>query len=90
MVRFEAERAEALLAEGAVLLRQLRGWSRLAIAGYVAGGRAAVVALRRHDWRVLPSAPRRRRSDLLTALAPLWLRSRYPGPTDRTAARRLV
>ncbi|MBX6750361.1 MAG: squalene synthase HpnC [Micromonosporaceae bacterium] len=81
LVRFEAERAEALLAEGTPLLGELRGWARLAIAGYIAGGRAAVAALRRADWNVLPAHPRRRRRDVLIALAGLV---RQP-TTDRTA-----
>lgn len=71
LVRFEAERAEGLLAEGTPLLGELRGWARLAIAGYIAGGRAAVAALRRADWNVLPTHPRRRRRDVFSALAGL-------------------
>jgi squalene synthase HpnC len=81
LVRFEAERAERLLAEGTPLLGQLQGWARLAIAGYIAGGRAAVAALRRADWNVLPTHPRRRRRDVLVTLAGLVARR----TTDRTA-----
>lgn len=80
LVRFEAERAEALLVEGAALLNHLTGWARLAIAGYVAGGRAAVIALRRADWAVLPQHPPRRRRDVLAALVGFWARSRRPQP----------
>jgi len=83
LVRFEAERAEGLLTEGAALLGELRGWARLAVAGYVAGGRAAVAALRRADWNVLPTHPRRRRRDVLAALAGLMTRG--VGTTARTA-----
>ena len=75
LVRFEVERAEALLADGAPLLGQLRGWARLAVAGYIAGGRAAAAALRRADFHVLPTHPARRRQDVLTALVALWVRS---------------
>jgi len=74
LVRFEAERAEALLRDGALLVGELRGWARLAVAGYVAGGLAAVAALRRGGWSVLPMHPPRRRLDVITALVPLWLR----------------
>jgi squalene synthase HpnC len=80
LVRFEAERAEALLAEGAALLHQLRGWARLAIAGYIAGGQAALDALRRAGWNVLPTHPRRRRRDVLRALARHWVTSPRRAP----------
>jgi squalene synthase HpnC len=72
LIEFEAERALGLLDEGRPLLRELRGWARLAVSGYVAGGRAAVDALRRAGWSVLPKAPTARRSSVaVTALAVL-------------------
>jgi squalene synthase HpnC len=71
LVAFEAERAEELLASGLPLLGELRGWARLAVAGYVAGGRAAVTALRRADWAVLPAHPPVRRRDVLRELVSL-------------------
>jgi squalene synthase HpnC len=72
LIEFEAERAAGLLDEGRPLLRELRGWARLAVSGYVAGGRAAVAALRRGGWSVLPKAPRAGRSSVAaTALAVL-------------------
>lgn len=84
LLRFEAERAEALLHDGAVLIGELHGWARLAVAGYAAGGLAAVRALRRGGWSVLPTHPRRHRRDVLTALVAFWLRPPGPG----TGARR--
>jgi squalene synthase HpnC len=45
LLRFETERAARLLAEGAALIGTLRGWARLAVAGYVAGGRATLSAI---------------------------------------------
>src|SRR5437763_1450884 len=36
----QVARSERLLAEGDPLVRQLHGWARLAVLGYVAGGRA--------------------------------------------------
>jgi squalene synthase HpnC len=78
LVAFEAQRAEALLNSGTPLLRELHGWARLAVAGYVAGGRAAVAALRRHDWAVLPTHPPRRRQDVLRALVSLWAGAALP------------
>src|SRR6185369_16257731 len=72
LIEFEAERALGLLDEGRPLLRELRGWARLAVSGYVAGGRAAVDALRRAGWSVLPKAPTAGRSSVaVTALAVL-------------------
>ncbi len=45
LMRFETERAGRLLDEGAALTGTLRGWARLAVAGYVAGGRATLAAI---------------------------------------------
>jgi hypothetical protein len=52
-MRFEVERAAGILAEGAPLVRLLRGWARVCVAGYVAGGQATVVALRSTGGDVL-------------------------------------
>jgi hypothetical protein len=52
------------LGPGAELVGGLRGWPRLAVAGYVAGGRAAADALRRSGWDVLAGSPRPRRQDV--------------------------
>ncbi len=68
LLAFEAERAESLLDEGAGLLTRLSGWARPAVAGYVAGGQAALAALRRADFDVLSGAPGTRRRDVLTHL----------------------
>ena len=45
LIRFETERAGRLLDEGAALTGTLHGWARLAVAGYVAGGRATLAAI---------------------------------------------
>ena len=45
LMRFETERAGRLLDEGAALIGTLHGWARLAVAGYVAGGRATLAAI---------------------------------------------
>lgn len=49
----QVDRAEALLDEGRPLVRALRGWARVAVAGYLAGGRATVAALRAADHDVV-------------------------------------
>ncbi|MFC7546530.1 squalene synthase HpnC [Plantactinospora sp. GCM10030261] len=61
VLHFEAQRVAALLDAGAPLLRELPGWSRVAVAGYLAGGRAALDALRRSGYDPLPGPPRTRR-----------------------------
>jgi squalene synthase HpnC len=45
LMSFEIARARALLVEGAPLVGALRGRARIAVAGYVGGGRAALDAL---------------------------------------------
>jgi squalene synthase HpnC len=73
LMAFETERAAALLDSGAPLVGMLRGWARLAVAGYVAGGRAAVDALRRCGGEVLAGTPRTRKRDVLRHLPRLLL-----------------
>ena len=62
VIRFEIERVRGLLRSGEPLVAALRGWARLAVAGYVAGGYAAAAAVERQGWDVLrgPTRPRRR------------------------------
>jgi squalene synthase HpnC len=64
LLAFEAERAGRLLDEGAPLARTLRGRPRLALAGFVAGGRAALHSLARASYDVCPylSTTRSRRA----------------------------
>jgi squalene synthase HpnC len=68
LVRFEAQRASSLLESGRPLLANLRGWARVAVTGYIAGGRAALISLKRVDWDVLRSAPHTRRLDVIGQL----------------------
>jgi squalene synthase HpnC len=58
LVKAEAARAGALLSAGAPLVGQLHGTARAAVAGYLAGGRAALAALARADYDVLAVTPR--------------------------------
>jgi len=58
LVAFEVERAAAMLEEGACVVDRLHGWARIAVAGYVAGGRATVDAIRAADHDVLRGPPR--------------------------------
>jgi squalene synthase HpnC len=69
LMRFEIGRAAAMLLGGARIVGMLRGWARLSVAGYVAGGLATVDALRDTGGDVLGrrSAPSRRRTVLRAA-----------------------
>src|SRR6202046_1587607 len=60
LIVFETERATAMLDAGAPLIGTLRGAARVAVAGYVAGGRAALAAIAAagHDVRPGTPAPR--------------------------------
>ena len=68
LLAFEAERARGLLAEGVPLVASLRGRARLAVAGYVAGGRAALAAVERSGFDVLARSPRAGRARLALEL----------------------
>lgn len=75
LVAFESTRAWRLLAAGRPLVASLRGWARLAVAGYVAGGEASLdaIAAAHHDVLAQPCRPRQRR---LVARAATLLASR--------------
>ncbi|MGW0434484.1 squalene synthase HpnC [Micromonospora sp. NPDC003197] len=68
VIRQQAERASAELDVGAPLVAQLRGWARLAVSGYIAGGRATLRALARCDYDPLPGPPRATRATLVSEL----------------------
>jgi squalene synthase HpnC len=58
VIALEAERARALLVRGSALVGALRGWRRVAVAGYVGGGLTSLSALESAAWDVLGSHPR--------------------------------
>jgi squalene synthase HpnC len=58
LMAFETQRARAMLDSGAPLVGTLRGFGRAAVAGYVAGGRAALAAIAAADHDVLRATPR--------------------------------
>ncbi len=70
LVHFQAVRAGDLLDRGAPLVAALTGWSRVAVAGYVAGGRAALTALAGSGFDPLPGPPHAPRRAVLAG----WLR----------------
>jgi squalene synthase HpnC len=67
VIAFEAARARMLLAAGAPLTRRLPARARLAVAGFVAGGRAALDGLERAGWDPLQESPGRARRDFAAA-----------------------
>ena len=58
LLGFEVARARELLDGGAGLVGRLRGRARIAVAGYVGGGRAALDAIAAADYDVLAGAPK--------------------------------
>jgi squalene synthase HpnC len=73
---FETDRASRQLDQGAPLVGTLRGAARLAVAGYLAGGRAALAAIRRQRYDVLTGTPRGRKPRLAAELVVAYLRGR--------------
>ncbi|MEV5987080.1 squalene synthase HpnC [Streptomyces sp. NPDC052051] len=65
LVAYEAERARDLLNEGAPLVGSVHGRLRLLLAGFVAGGRAAIEAIVAAEHDVLPGPPKPSRLQLL-------------------------
>ena len=76
LVKFEADRARRLLDDGAPLVGTLKGAARLAIAGYVAGGRATLKAIEASGYDVLRSTPRPGKTDTLAMMASCYIKGR--------------
>jgi squalene synthase HpnC len=76
LMAFEAQRARQLLDEGAPLIGTLRGAARLAISGYVAGGRAALRAITKAGYDVLRQTPKPGKTATLTGLVSGYVRGR--------------
>jgi squalene synthase HpnC len=58
LMAFEVDRARTVLDMGAPLVRRLSGRARMAVAGYVGGGRAALDAIEARGCDVLQGAPK--------------------------------
>ena len=76
LMRFEVDRAARLLDEGAPLVGTLHGAARLAVAGYLAGGRAALAAIKNHHYDVLSATPRPAKPRMAAELARAYSRGR--------------
>ncbi|AZS75246.1 squalene synthase HpnC [Streptomyces lydicus] len=65
LIAYEAERARELLNEGTPLVGSVHGRLKLLLAGFVAGGRAALQAVAAADHDVLPGPPKPTKLSLL-------------------------
>ncbi|MEU6665158.1 squalene synthase HpnC [Streptomyces sp. NPDC046727] len=65
LVAYEAQRARDLLNEGAPLVGSVHGRLKLLLAGFVAGGRAAIRSIAAAEYDVLPGPPRPGKVQLL-------------------------
>ncbi|GAA2231157.1 squalene synthase HpnC [Streptomyces amakusaensis] len=76
LVAYQADRARRLLDEGAPLVGSVDGRLRLLLAGFVAGGYAALAAIRSAGHDVLPGPPRTARTRLLRETGAVLRRTR--------------
>ncbi|HUN30971.1 MAG TPA: squalene synthase HpnC [Trebonia sp.] len=76
LMTFETDRATRLLDEGSPLVGTLSGFARVAISGYIAGGRAAAAAIRQQGYNVLAATPRPSKAATLTGLVSCYVRGR--------------
>jgi len=75
VLALEAARTAVLFREGDALAASLRGWQRLAIAGYAGGGRAALEAIALAGYEVLALAPRPTRRRTIGAIVRVLVRA---------------
>ncbi len=76
LMTFEADRAAKLLDAGAPLAGTLKGAARLAISGYVAGGRAALKAIRDCGYDVLRQTPKPGKAATLVNMVSCYVKGR--------------
>ncbi|MFJ8078472.1 squalene synthase HpnC [Streptomyces sp. NPDC096176] len=79
LIAFEAQRARALLDEGTPLVGSVDGRLRLLLAGFVAGGRAALAAIASAGHDVLPGPPRATKANLLRHVGAVLREARREG-----------
>ena len=75
-ISFETARARELLAAGTPLVAGIAGRPKLALAGFIAGGRAALDAIERADFDVLAGVPRASRGRRMRLLASVLMEGR--------------
>ena len=79
LVAYEAERARDLLNEGTPLVGSVHGRLKLLLAGFVAGGRAALTAIGAAGFDVLPGPPRPTKPSLLREVGVVLRSARREG-----------
>ncbi|MFB7270977.1 squalene synthase HpnC [Streptomyces sp. NPDC056244] len=79
LVAYEAERARLLLNEGPPLVGSVHGRLRLLLAGFVAGGRAALASIAAAGHDVLPGPPRPTKPRLLREVGAVLRRAHREG-----------
>jgi len=84
-IAFEVARARTLLAAGLPLLAGVRGRPKLALAGFIAGGEAALGAIEGADFDVLGTVPRPTTSRRVRLVASVLVRGRLAA-TDNTSS----
>jgi squalene synthase HpnC len=80
LIAYQLDRTDRLLAAGDPLVGSLRGWARLAVAGYVAGGRAAAQAIRRAHCDVMSGNTATSRREVARQAGVLLLHRRKGAP----------
>ncbi len=76
-IAFEVARATSLLAAGLPLVADVAGRPKLALAGFVAGGEAALEAIERADFDVLGAVPRPNANRRVRLVASVLVRSAH-------------
>jgi squalene synthase HpnC len=76
VIALQAARARSMLVAGSPLVGMMHGWRRPAVAGYVAGGLAAISALAAADYDVLGARPRAGKAARAAVTARLAVRGR--------------
>ena len=76
LIAFQAQRAATLLDHGAPLVGTVRGRLRLLLAGFTAGGRAALRAITAAGYDVLPGPPKPAKGRLLREAAATYVKGR--------------
>ncbi len=76
LLAYEVGRARELIDAGAPLVGTLRGTARAAVAGYVAGGRAALAAIAAADYDVLSATRRPGKGRTAAELITTYVRAR--------------
>lgn len=81
LIVFETARARALLVAGSPVVGMLRGWARVAVAGYVAGGLAAADALAAPGADPLVATPAASKAATARHALTAFVRGRATGPS---------